>query len=525
MMRRSQRKMRLMTGVASLTFFIVASICFGFALQGQDNVKLLGFHINEDAEALLDLLPFFNTKAESQALYPVGNVENQVVLVNTKGTDTPWLNEEKIQAADELLNTSLTQYITSVSKGTVQLNSLFHGYQDNGVKDGYLLSQPLQYYIADKDKQAEREAELLREVVEQIEANGTMANKSIAELDTNRDGFIDHMTFLLRGNKQDKYNLLWPHQFALKDSPTITCKDGKLTVHDYIVVLSGDDTENPLGRTGIFANRMDLGVIAHELLHVYGFPDMYHNYKYENDDFVPLESNERKGDPLGQWDVMDNTITDLPQNPLYYTNYTYSPWADQLSEPLVITKSTQNVTLKQLDYTKEGTMAAIIKVDAKINIKAEDEYFMVEYRKKSGWDEKLPGSGLIVYRINTAANAKNPEQAIVKYCSNRNRGRLTHCGNMFGPSDEVYIFRPGVTSINMAENGSTHDLGLFDAALSSDHGANNSLGRSLQEVPVYSSDTLADTIYFSDGSNSGIVISHVSATDSDTISFDVTLPQ
>lgn len=525
-MRRSQRKLRLMTGVASLIFFIAASLCFGFALQGQENANLLGFHINEDAVSLLNLLPFFNTKAESNALYPIGNVENQVILVNTGISSSPWLNDEKIKTADQLLNTSLAQYVSDVSKGTVKLHSVFYGYQDSGAKDGYTLSQPLSYYIESPQQQALREAELLREIVEKIDESGSMANKTTAELDTNQDGYIDNITFLLRGNKQDEYNLLWPHQFALKDSPKISCMDGELAVHDYIVVLSGDDeNEDPIGRTGIFAKRVDLGVIAHELLHVYGFPDMYHNYKYENDDFVSLESNERKGDPLGQWDIMDNTITDLPQNPLYYTNYTYSPWAEQLSDPLMITKSTQNVELKQLDYTKEGTMAAIIKVDVGINVKAEDEYFMVEYRKRSGWDEKLPGSGLIVYRINLAANYKNPEKAIVKYCSNRNNGRLTHCGNMFGPSDEVYIFRPGITSINAAENGTTHDLGLFDAALSSDHGAQNSLGRSLSEVPGYSSDTLADTIYFSDGSNSGIVISNVSDTNGDTITFDVTLPE
>ncbi len=56
-MRRSQRKLRLMTGVASLIFFIAASLCFGFALQGQENANLLGFHINEDAVSLLNLLP------------------------------------------------------------------------------------------------------------------------------------------------------------------------------------------------------------------------------------------------------------------------------------------------------------------------------------------------------------------------------------------------------------------------------------------------------------------------------------
>lgn len=525
-MRRSQRKRRLMTGVASLIFFIAASLCFGFALQGQDHSTLMGFHINEDAVALLDFLPFFNTKAESKTLYPVGNVENQVILVNTGVDSSTWLNDEKIKAADELLNSSLTKYVSDVSKGTVKLHSVFYGYQDSGAKDGYTLSQPLQYYIETPDQQAAREAELLREIVEKIDDSGSMARKSVEELDTNHDGYIDNVTFLLRSNKKGEYNLLWPHQFTLKDSPTITCVDGDLKVHDYVVVLSGDDmSEDSFGRTGLLAERVDFGVIAHELLHVYGFPDMYHNYKYENNDFVSLGSNERKGDPLGQWDIMDNTVTDWPQNPLYYTNYTYSPWGSVMDEPLMITESTQHVELQRLDYTKDGTMAAIIKVDATVNAKAEDEFFMVEYRKKSGWDEKLPGSGLIVYRINLAANYKNPQKAIVKYCSNRNNGRLTHCGNMFGPSDEVYIFRPGITSINAAENGTTHDLGLFDAALSSDHGAQNTLGRSLSEVSQYSSDTLADTIYFSDGSNSGIVISNVSDTSKDTITFDITLPE
>lgn len=524
-MRRRQRKLRLMTGAASLVFFIAASLCFGFALEGLDAGGILGFRISEDAVSILDVLPFFNTKAESRILYPTGNVENQIVMVNLSEKKTKWLNEEKVKKAERLLNTTLTQYISDVSKGGVIVHSTLYGYQDHNVKDGYVPSNPLSYYIEDKAKEAQREAELLNEVIEQMNKNQALSDKTVAELDTNDDGYIDNMTFLIRGNKHYEHNLLWPHQFSIKSRPTIECKDGDLKVKDYMVILSGDDEENITGsRSGLFSERIDMGVVAHEYLHLYGFPDMYHNYKYENDEFVSLESGERKGDPLGQWDVMDNTINDKPQNPLYYTNMAYGPWNERLDNVFTITESTKHVELQKLDYTKAGKMAAIIKVDASVNARAEDEYFMVEYRKKEGWDEKLPSDGLLVYRINMAANYKNPEEAIRKYCSNKDNGKQTYCGNQFGPADEVYIFRPNVTTINPSEAGS-HDFDLYDAALSADHGHKNSLGKKLSEVNGYQAQELANTIYFSDGSNSGIVISNVSDTKKDTISFDITIPE
>lgn len=524
-MRRRQRKLRLMTGAASLVFFIAASLCFGFALEGLDANGILGFRVSEDAVSLLDVLPFFNTKAESKILYPIGNVENQIVMVNLSEQKTSWLNEEKIKKADQLLNSTLTKYISDISKGSVIVHSTLYGYQDHNVQDGYIPSQPLSYYIEDKAQETQREAELLNEIIEQMNENEALSDKTVAQLDTNDDGYIDNMTFLIRGNKQYEHNMLWPHQFSIKNRPTIECKDGDLKVKDYMVILSGDDENNIAGsRSGLFSEYVDMGVVAHEYLHLYGFPDMYHNYKYENDEFVSLESHERKGDPLGQWDIMDNTISDNPQNPLYYTNMAYGPWSEHLDNVITITESTKQVELQKLDYTKDGTMAAVIKVDSSVNVRGVDEYFMVEYRKKSGWDEKLPSSGLIVYRINMAANYKNPEEAIRKYCSNKDNGKQTFCGNQFGPPDEVYIYRPNVTTINLNEAGS-HDFDLYDAALSADQGHKNSLGKNLSEVSGYQAKTLADTIYFSDGSNSGVVISNISDTSKDTITFDVEIPE
>lgn len=538
-MRYSHRKNRLMTGVASLTFFVAASLCFGFALQGRVGSDLLGFHIDEDATTLLDFLPFFHTKAETSELYPLAQVHNPMVLVNfPSDKKETWLNDEKLKRGEQVLNgsgVSLQSYIRDISMNRLHVNSQFYGYGSG--MDGFMAPNELSYYIGtngeqlSRDLESEREEELLRYMIDQLNQDGSLLTMSCAQLDTNEDGYMDNMTFVIHGNKNNDYNLLWPHQYSFtaggSSYPKITCDNGAATlkVKDYMVIISGDGEEPMPGSStrGLLSEQSDIGVIAHEYLHMFGFPDLYHNYKYENDTFVSLQSGEQRGDPLGQWDIMDNTISDYPQNPLYYTNMTYAPWRSEVKQPLVISESTQNIVLNQLDYTnKNGNMAAIIKVTDSNNARSEDEYFMVEYRTQTNWDTRLPNSGLLVYRINTGANLKNAEPAIVRYCTNLDHGRANHCGNMFGPPDEVYIFRPGVNGIG--EQTESNDYHLLDAPLGGD-GAWQSLGKTLDEVSGYvPSEQFSNTIYYSDGSNSGIVIQNVQRF-GDTIRFDVMVPE
>lgn len=546
-MRYSHKKRRLLTGFASLSFFIAASLCFGYALQGQDRNGILGLHINEDAQSLLDYLPFFNAKAESVSAYPSGDVQNQVILVNLKQSenDPTWINDAKITQANELLNgeqASLKKYINDISYGNVNAISTLYGQS----KDGYAPSHLLDYYITEADGKTETmlEEELLIEMIAKFDQDGidgSIEKKTKEELDTNHDGYVDNITFVIRGNKHDEHNLLWPHQYSMnaeqsdKNYPTITCANGEtLKVKDYNVIISGDGEEPDGRKSGIFhPTSTDLGVICHEYLHVYGFPDMYHNYKYDEatGKFVPLNDDEQKGDPLGNWDIMDNTISQYPQNPLYYTNKAYSPWKQLIPEPMKINENTQQVTLHKVAYGTSETMAAIIEVDPALNPLAEKEYFMIEYRKTDGWDQGLGNpaygvnvsSGLLVYRINEAANYDSDVKAIRDFCNGNDVNGGNYCGNMFGPPDEVYIFRPNVTSIEPA-SGST-DENLRNATLSSSSSWGSSLGRSFEQVEGYVPSELKDTIYFSDGTNSGIVISNVSDAGGDTITFDVTLPE
>ena len=106
---------------------------------------------------------------------------------------------------------------------------------------------------------------------------------------------------------------------------------------------------------------------------------------------------------------------------------------------------------------------------------------MVEYRNKSGnFESFLPGSGLIVYRIDTTVN-----------------------GNSNGPPDEVYIYRPGGTiSVNGTSNNANFSASVGRTAIN---------------------DSTNPVDFLQNGGIGGLKISNVTNADT-TISFNVSFP-
>ena len=103
----------------------------------------------------------------------------------------------------------------------------------------------------------------------------------------------------------------------------------------------------------------------------------------------------------------------------------------------------------------------------KIASNSPTEYFVVEYRRDTGtFESSLPGSGLLVYRINTSVSVSN--------------------GNIYGPPDRVYIYRPGGTTLA--------DGNWYAANFSSD------VGRTAID------DTTNPSSFLSDGSPGGLYI-------------------
>ena len=209
---------------------------------------------------------------------------------------------------------------------------------------------------------------------------------------------------------------------------------------------------------------------SHEFLHTLGAPDLY-------------RTAGEAGDPVGRW-------WDLMAGPNFTASYPLAYTRSKLRLMEIETlKDSGTYTLWPAEGTS-GTRAYILKTS-----RSDSEFFVVEYRKKpekenrQDYDYYIPESGLIVYRVNNA----------VDYHTNKE-------GNNY-----IYVFRKGTTDPAKAQEEASQATvgGQYRKSLgSSDLNAH------------YTS----DTIFYSDGSNSGIVIDNVVTKEDGSVSFDVEFP-
>jgi M6 family metalloprotease-like protein len=382
-----------------------------------------------------------------------GTINNLVIFIRFSGesefTDTPSTYTNMLTDSTPGAN-SLRNYYQEVSYNTLTIDSTLLptpgatvvSYQDSHAR-GYFqpynaTTNPNGYQGGDNGSERRlREHALLRDAITYISGLGQFP--SGASLDGDGDGYVDSLTFVISGSPTGWSSLLWPHQWDLY---SYTVKINGKTVAEYAFQL-----QNSLVYSGT-------GVLAHEMFHVLGAPDLYH---YTYDGMVPV----------GGWDVME-ADQNPPQHMGCFMKFKYGDWIASIPEITAagtyslhpLTSSTNNCYKIASPYSTT-------------------EYFLVEYRRRetgSTFEASLPGTGLLVYRINT--------QAI---------------GNAYGPPDEVYIYRPG---------GTTTTNGNVNAAnFSSD------VGRTAVN------DATDPSSFLSNGSAGGLRICNVGASGS-TISFD-----
>jgi hypothetical protein len=210
------------------------------------------------------------------------------------------------------------------------------------------------------------------------------------------------LTFIVKGGP-DAGNaglgvLLWPHAGGLAHT---------VTIHGKIADGYG------------FQLQMltDTGVLAHELFHVLGAPDLYH--------YVPNGMF-----PVSDWDLMAGTGPYPPQHMGCYMKFKYGGWISSIPEITSGGAYTLNPLTSSTNQCKKITSPY-----------STTEYFVLEYRSQTSsiFESTVSNSGLLVYRINTLVD-----------------------GNAGGPPDEVYIYRPGGTP--------TEDGAVYNANFSSDVG-------------------------------------------------------
>ena len=207
---------------------------------------------------------------------------------------------------------------------------------------------------------------------------------------------------------------------------------------------------------------------SHEFLHTLGAPDLY-------------RTAGEAGDPVGRWWDLMAGANFTASYPLAYTRSELR-WMQ-----IETLKDSGTYTLWPAEGAS-GPRAYILKTS-----RSDSEFFVVEYRKKpqnrQDYDYYIPESGLIVYRVNNA----------VDYHTNKE-------GNNY-----IYVFRKDTT----------------DPAKATEEASKATVGGQYRKS-LGSSDLNAhftsDTIFYSEGSNSGIVIANVVTKEDGSVSFDVQFP-
>lgn len=352
-------------------------------------------------------------------------------------------------AYDRILNgkgernrSSLSTYIDAISEGKLKINHIFPQY--DGAK---IIPITMEHSVDYYDSYA-GEARLLEEAVSKA---GKMISSS-EKVDLDGDQIVDNLMILVHHEtNSSRDSIFYPHK---ADSSGNLKLNGKY-VGPYVLINTGN----------LWSILSQQGLICHEFLHTLGLPDLYRNQNVEGTINYPVDT----------WDIMARNSVYL-QYPLSWQRKQLG-WIDLPEQNKSGTYTLYSPGTKGKDYS------FIIKSPM-----SDTEFFVVEYRKKGEdrseeLDIKIPGSGLIIYRVDTTKE---------------------ELGNISG-DDYLYIFRP--------ENKDD-----VNQAFLSEEAGRTSFGNS-----DWSKGVKDDAITYSDGSNSGIVIDQVGKA-ADSISFRLTIP-
>ena len=258
---------------------------------------------------------------------------------------------------DSLFCGSLHDYFFDQSYGQLRLSfDLYYMTVDSMVK----------YRSTSSDD--ENSKYLVQDVSKQLDAK----IDDWAPYDWDGDGYVEQLVIVFAGKGQQDgggNNAIWPHQWWMSEhedvSPVkVQGADKEYFINTYCCVqeLSGKDDYG------------SFGTLCHEYTHCFGLPDFYYG------------SNKT----VGAWDLMD------------FGNYNgdgfhpcgYSAFERAFMGWLTPEELTDMQIVEGLPALSDQPKAYIIRNDAH-----PDEYYVIENRQQTGWDEKLPGSGILIFHV------------------------------------------------------------------------------------------------------------------------------
>ena len=212
-----------------------------------------------------------------------------------------------------------------------------------------------------------------------------------ADFDSDRDGCVDLVAIIFAGfgenNDPTDENTLWP-KTSLQDFGTYNGKSVKTAM----MISELNAKKSLLGSGGSYSTPQinGVGVFCHEMSHTMGLPDFYS---------TTSPANENDNQELEYWSIMDGgENVNNGYCPTAYTAFErkHMGWRDYVEMEDGKTYSLKTADKGELGhvYHNPNTLASGRVAD----------YFVFENVQNKGWNTKLPGHGLIAYRVSLRNN-------------------------------------------------------------------------------------------------------------------------
>lgn len=205
--------------------------------------------------------------------------------------------------------------------------------------------------------------------------NAAAADVDYSNYDNNGDYELDGVHIIFAGFGEESTgnaDLIWSHKSVL--SPALR--------HDGISITKYSCSPELRGSSG--SNITRIGVVCHELGHVFGAPDFYDTDYEESGGSFP---------GTGEWDLMgsgnwnDNGVNPAHHNP--YTKIYIYGWAEAVD----LDSSSRSVVMPSSSSSPNSFY--------RYNTTTQNEFFLLENRQQENFDAGTPGHGMIIYRIHS----------------------------------------------------------------------------------------------------------------------------
>lgn len=242
------------------------------------------------------------------------------------------------------------------------------------------LSRNMSYYGATKGNESDvRPREMIREACELAAAAGV----DFSQYDSDGDGVADDVFVFYAGHNQAEggsANSIWPHRWYLQ----INSKDDLSITLNGVLVDGYACTSELRGSNG--TTNSGIGTFCHEFGHVLGLPDFY-DADYTNNGLTVGLYNScimSSGGYNGEGNI-----------PPYYTGIERNMVGWNTMKDLK--DAEDNLAIYPIN-TKAGNDVW------KIETGNPGEYFYLEARQATGWDQTLTDEGLLIYQIDRSQN-------------------------------------------------------------------------------------------------------------------------